>query len=90
MLNQHRDTRPKPVLSVEEAATLLAEPRSTTCGAVKAGTMDRIRSSLTAQQRCALRHVPLEAAGDQVDDPARCRSGDDPAGERLTAGHVIR
>jgi hypothetical protein len=90
MLNQRWNTRPKSFLSVEEAVTPLGEPCSTTWGAVKAGTMDRLRSSLTAQQRCALHHVPLEAAGDQVDELAGCRSDADPVGERLTAGHVIQ
>jgi hypothetical protein len=39
--------------------------------AIVGGTWDRIRSSLKSEQRCALRQVCLEDAGDVSDDASR-------------------
>jgi predicted DNA-binding transcriptional regulator AlpA len=41
MLTQHMSTKPEPLLSVEEEATLLGETRSTVYGGMKAGTLPR-------------------------------------------------
>ena len=66
MLTRHRNTKPKPFLSVEEAAMLLGEARSTVYRAVKAGTFplpvvrigERLRIPRSAVDRFIAGDVP--------------------------------
>jgi hypothetical protein len=77
MLTRHRDTKPKPFLSVEEEATLLGYARSTVYRAVKPKTWDRLRWSLMPQQQCTSCRVPLDAANDLTErEPDEHRPGE--------------
>jgi excisionase family DNA binding protein len=69
MLTRHRNTTPKPFLSVEETAILLGETRSTVYRAVKAGTFplpvlrigSRIRIPRSAVERLIAGVAPEES-----------------------------
>jgi hypothetical protein len=55
----------------ERMFDVFAERSAHVARAMVGGTWDRIRSSLKSEQRCALRHVRLEEAGDVSDDTSR-------------------
>ena len=81
MLIRHRNTKPEPLLSVEEESTLLGDARSTVYRAVKRKTWDRLRWSLMPQQQCTSCRVPLDA----VNGLTECGPDEHRPGEGLTA-----
>ena len=77
MLTRQRNTKPEPLLSVEEESTLLGDARSTVYRAVKRKTWDRLRWSLMPQQQYTSCRVPLDAANDLTErEPDEHRPGE--------------
>jgi hypothetical protein len=60
----------------ERVLALAGEPPRHTARAVVGGTWDRLRWSLEAEQRCALRRRSLREVGDPSDDDQREEPGD--------------
>jgi hypothetical protein len=60
----------------ERVLALAKEPPRHTARAIVGGTWDRLRWSLEAEQRCALRRCPLREIGDPSDDGQREEPGD--------------